>query len=76
MMIGGPQLWCFFLRGYPEELSVKGAVRAIRDEITRLKPIPEKSLCLRLAAVKDNGSRRRNKQSRNYPRKKKRRKPP
>jgi hypothetical protein len=60
----------------PEELSVKGALRAIRDEITRLQPIPEKSLCLRLAAVKDDGYRRRNKQSRNYPRKKKRRKPP
>lgn len=59
----------------PEELSVNGALQAIRDEMVTLRPSPDKQLLVRLAAVKDDGYFRRNKRSRNYPRKKKRRKP-
>lgn len=59
-----------------EELSVVGALRAIREEMDALRPPPEKTLWARLAAIKDDGYRRRDKRSRNYPRKKKGRKPP
>ena len=60
----------------PDELSVKGALRAIRDEMESIRPAPEKNLFARLAAIKDDGYLRRDKRSRNYPRKKKRDKPP
>jgi len=60
----------------PDELSVKGALRAIREEMDSLRPLPAKSLWTRLAAIKDDGYVRRDKRSRNYPRKKKRGKPP
>ena len=60
----------------PDELSVALALRAIREEMDSLRPLPAKSLWTRLAAIKDDGYVRRDKRSRNYPRKKKRGKPP
>lgn len=60
----------------PDELSVKGVLQAIREEMECWRPAPAKNLFARLAAIKDDGYRRRDKRSRNYPRKKKCGKPP
>lgn len=59
-----------------DQLSVSESLRAMREEMVALRPKPVKPLWDRIAAIKDDGYMRRDKRSRNYPRKKKRRKSP
>ena len=60
----------------PTELSLARGLKALRNILQAVLPPPEKSLFEGLAAIRDDGYQRRCKSVRDYPRKRKREKPP
>ncbi len=59
----------------PATLSTAGALRALRSALAAVRPVPTGGLLASLAIPADDGYRRRNKASRDYPRKRRSRPP-